>query len=268
MRPHPRRLRLITSRTTATDKESAAARPTKQEGAVLVTPCFTERSSDLSMALRASEQRLSALLDDRGRLGRDLHDCVLQSLYAIGLTLAHSNRLTNGAAQMGRLAEHPAVDQLNDLIQNIRRMIHGLQYGTLEKFDLSAELQVLVSTYARVAQLKIGLTLQAQALEALTGEEEREILNIVREALSNCVRHAHASCATVSLHVRGTRIRLAIEDNGSGFDARQQRPSGYGLANMRARAKKLGGQLTIRSHVGRGTKILAEFSLEPVLTHA
>lgn len=231
-------------------------------------PFFTEQPSDLSVALRASEQRLSALLEDRGRLGRDLHDCVLQSLYAIGLTLEHSNRLTNRAAGTSRLSENPAVDQLNDLIQNIRRMIHGLEYGTLEEFDLSAELQILVSTYARVAQLEIALTLQAQALEVLTGEEEREILNIVREALSNCVRHARASRATVSLQARGTRIRLAIEDNGSGFDANHQRPSGYGLANMTARAKKLGGQLTIRSHVGRGTKILAEFSLEPILAPA
>lgn len=267
MRPHPRRLRLVPSRTTATDRESAAARRVKQEVPVLMEPCFTEPPSDLSVALRASEQRLSALLEDRGRLGRDLHDCVLQSLYAIGLTLEHSNRLTNRAGT-SRLSENPAVDQLNDLIQNIRRMIHGLEYGTLEEFDLSAELQVLVSTYARVAQLEIALTLQTQALEVLTGEEEREILNIVREALSNCVRHAQASRATVSLQARGARIRLAIEDNGSGFDATHQRPSGYGLANMTARAKKLGGQLTIRSHVGRGTKILVEFSLEPLLAPA
>ena len=190
----------------------------------------------------------------------------MQSLYAIGLSLEHSGRVTPPhTPQTGRRSASEAVDQLNRLIQDIRRMIHNLEYGTLEEFNLPSELRLLVNTYAEATRLRIALDLQPQALEVLTGEEEREILNIVREALSNCVRHAGGEQATISLHKRGSRVRLAIEDNGSGFDQRNQQPPGYGLANMAARARKLGGHLTIRSHIGRGTKIVAEFSLEPIL---
>jgi signal transduction histidine kinase len=144
-------------------------------------------------------------------------------------------------------------------------MIHGLEFGKVEEFDLASELRILVDTYAQIGKLRIAIKLQATALEILTGEEEREILNIVREALSNCVRHARASRATVTLRTRGPRVRLAIGDDGTGFDSSMNQFAGYGLANMATRAKKLGGQLTIRSRVGRGTRIIAEFSLEPIL---
>lgn len=223
-------------------------------------------SGELTAALRASEQRLSALLEDRGRIGRDLHDCVLQSLYAIGLSLEHSRRVT--PCPIAPPSGNQAIDQLNGLIQEIRRMIRGLEYGTLEKFDLPCELEGLVSTYSQIAPLQIALELQPKALDVLTGEEEREILNIVREALSNCVRHAGAERARIRLRTRGSGVCLAIEDNGSGFDPDKQPGGGYGLANMAARAKKLGGHLTIRSHIGRGTKIVAEFSLGPILAPA
>jgi len=226
----------------------------------------SELSEDLTQALRASEQRLSALLEDRGRIGRDLHDCVLQSLYAIGLNLEHSRRVESAISQAQSASGSDVVEQVNSLIHDIRRMITGLERGTVQDFDLSAELRTLVATYRQVGKMDIALDLQAAAVDILTGEEEREILNIVREALSNCARHAHATQASVVLHTRGHRVRLAIEDNGSGFDPDTKQVAGYGLANMATRAKKLGGQLTIRSQVGRGTTIVAEFVLEPILT--
>ena len=224
------------------------------------------QSGDLAQALRASEQRLSALLEDRGRIGRDLHDCVLQSLYAIGLNLEQSRRLSSAVSGTNRSSTGEVVDQLNALIQDIRRMITGLERGTVEEFDLSSELRGLVNTYSQVGRMQIALELQPAAVNILTGEEEREILNIVREALSNCARHSGATQASVVLQTRGSRVRLAIDDNGNGFEPHRQQVAGYGLSNMAARAKKLGGQLTIRSHVGRGTKIMAEFALEPILT--
>jgi len=224
-----------------------------------------QSSGDLTLALQASEQRLSALLEDRGRIGRDLHDCVLQSLYAIGLSLEQSRRLTSNVSRARRPSGNQAVDQLNNLIQDIRRMIHGLEYDTVEEFDLASELRVLVYTYSRIGKLQIAMEIQPAAVEILTGEEEREILNIVREALSNCVRHARASQATVTLQTRGSRVRLAIGDDGAGFDSNKNQFTGYGLANMATRTKKLGGQLQIRSRMGRGTQIIAEFSLDPIL---
>lgn len=255
------RLRLIPgTRRPTPDSEKVSAAP--QPPATIPAP--SRASQDLASALRASEQRLSALLEDRGRLGRDLHDCVLQSLYAIGLSLAQSGRQAS-SSRSRRTTGDQVVDQLNHLIHEIRQMITGLERGTVEAFDLASELRMVVDTYRQAGGLAIALDLQRGALDILTGEEERDILNIVREALSNCARHAGARHASVVLQARGSRVRLTIEDDGAGFDPAASRTSGYGLANMAARAKKLGGQLTIRSQAGRGTKVIAEFVLEPLL---
>ena len=222
-------------------------------------------SGELKVALKATEHRLSNLLVDRQRVARDLHDCVLQSLYAIGLNLKAALRVSSQQTTYAKHSGEQVVEQINHLILEIRSMIRGLEKGTVQEFDLASELLTLCATYEQAGRLQITLNLQPNAIEVLTKEEEQEILNIVREALSNCVRHANATQATVSIRMRGTRIRVSISDDGIGFVTADGRPRGYGLANMDARAKKLGGTLRVQSKIGRGTHIIAEFSLEPIL---
>lgn len=222
-------------------------------------------SGDLIMSLRATEARLSSLLEDRSRISRDLHDSVLQSLYAIGLNLETSHR-TNTSPQPGgdRPYSH-AVDQLNRLIHEVRGIIKGLAGGSVQDMDLSEELRQLAGSYEQLGSITITLSLQSSALDVLTREEEQEILNIVREALSNCVRHAQATHAEVTIRAHGNRVRISICDDGKGFVETGAHPKGYGLMNMEARAKKLGGSLLLRSKPGQGTRITAEFLLEPIL---
>jgi len=219
----------------------------------------------LTGALKAAEHRLCTLLEDRARIGRDLHDCVLQSLYAIGLNLETSRRATPHQTLEAQQSSDRVVKQLNQLIHEIRRMIRGLEAGTVQEFDLALEIFTLRASYQQLDRLQVTLDLQPDALEVLTNEEEQEILNIVREALSNCVRHADATQATISIRMRGTRIRVRVSDDGIGFAMTDGQPRGYGLANMDARARKLGGILRVQSKIGRGTHIIAEFSLEPIL---
>lgn len=258
-----RQLRLIQG----LSRKTADARRAFQPPARLPPPCKQEPASgDLRLALKATEQRLGALLQDRDRIGRDLHDCVLQSLYAIGLSLETSRRTSPDAHPEPRRSADHALDQLNALIHQIRRMIRSLEAGTVQEFDLASELKTLAATYEQIARLPIALDLQQDAIDILTGEEEQEILNIVREALSNCVRHAHATRATVSIRMRGTRVRVSVSDDGIGFVADGGRPQGYGLVNMEARTRKLGGTFRVHSKPGRGTQITADFALEPVLT--
>jgi signal transduction histidine kinase len=222
-------------------------------------------SSDLIMSLRTTEARLSSLLEDRNRISRDLHDSVLQSLYAIGLSLETSHR-TNTSPQPGadRAYRH-AVDQLNHLIHEVRGMIKGLTDGSVQDVNLSEELRKLAGSYEQLGGITITLSLQSSALDVLTREEEQEILNIVREALSNCIRHAEATHAEVTIRTHGNRVRISICDNGKGFIETGAHPKGYGLMNMEARAKKLGGSLLLRSKPGQGTRLTAEFLLEPIL---
>lgn len=225
----------------------------------------TPKKEDLMDMLRAMEQRLSALLEDRSRIGRDLHDGVLQALYAIGLNIENTRREHLQTSQESQQSHALTIEHINRLIHDIRHMIRGLDEGIVQEFDLAKELHALKAVYDQVGHVQITLDLQPAAIEVLTKEEEREILNIAREALSNCVRHAKAAHAAVSIRKRGDRIRVHISDDGKGFAIGDGRPRGYGLANMTARAKKIGGSLCVRSEEGRGTQIIAEFSLEPML---
>jgi signal transduction histidine kinase len=220
---------------------------------------------ELTSAFKATERRLSKLLEDRTRIGRDLHDCVLQSLYAIGLSIETARRTRNDQRAEAKEADGRMIDQINQLIHEVRGMIRELESGNIREFDLSSELFALGATYEQAGRLQVKLDLQRSAIDVLTNEEEREILNIVREALSNCARHADASRAVVSLRRREARIRLSVDDDGIGFSEAVGRPRGYGLTNMEARAKRLGGALRIQSKIGEGTHVIVEFSLEPLL---
>lgn len=224
------------------------------------------REEDLVSALTAMEQRMSTLLENRSRISQDLHDCVLQSLYAIGLNLETARRKHHHTTPESEQIHAHTIAQINRLIHDIRQMIRGLDEGVVQEFDLTAELQSLKAIYDQIGQMRITLDLQPAAIEVLTKEEEREILNIVREALSNCARHAHAVQVKIAIRKRGEQIRISVRDDGTGFaTAAGSLKRGYGLANMEARAKKMGGTLRVRSEPGHGTDITAELSLGPIL---
>lgn len=225
----------------------------------------TPAGGQLTVALKATEKRLSSLLEDRARISRDLHDSVLQSLYAIGLSLETSHRTNTSSQPRADRAYSHAVDQLNRLIHEVRGIIKGLADGSVQDMDLPEELRQLAGSYEQLSNVSITLSLQPSALDVLTREEEQEILNIVREALSNCVRHAQATHAEVTIRAHGNRVRICICDDGKGFVETGAHPKGYGLMNMEARAKKLGGRLLLRSKPGQGTRLTAEFLLEPIL---
>ncbi|MGZ8366723.1 MAG: sensor histidine kinase [Nitrospira sp.] len=235
--------------------------PTNSLDRYRLKPC----EGELTTAFKATESRLSKLLEDRSRIGRDLHDSVLQSLYAIGLNIEAVRRTKSDQTVEGKEADDRIIHQINQLIHEVRGMIRELESGSVQEFDLSSELSMLCTTYEQAGRLHIKRDIQPTAIEVLTNEEEREILNIVREALSNCARHADATRAVISIRIRDARIRVSIQDNGIGFSSAGQ-PRGYGLANMEARAKRLGGSLRVQSKTGEGTQVIAEFSLEPELT--
>lgn len=264
MQKDSQRLRLIHgSDQKRPDTEHPSIQSTPHANALLHS--VPRSPGELIVSLRATEERLSSLLEDRGRVSRDLHDSVLQSLYAIGLSLETSHR-TSHPPQVGTdRAYVNAVDQLNHLIHEVRGMIKGLTDGSVQDISLDEELKKLAGSYERIGGVTVALGLQPAALDVLTREEEQEILNIVREALSNCVRHAQATHIDVTVRTYHNRIRVRIRDNGKGFPLTDSSPKGYGLINMETRARKLGGSLMLHSKPGRGTRVTAEFLLEPIL---
>ncbi len=222
--------------------------------------------SDLAAALKASEQRLSALLHDRSRIGRELHDSVLQALYAIAVSRAQSPESCREAPSALQNVHGYATDQLNKLIQDIRRMIVRVESDRVDLFRLVYELQALAQTCERVSGLRIRVVVSPAAEEVLTGEEAHELVAISREALSNCIRHSRATRVVIALRHIGSRVRLRICDNGCGFKITHGEARGLGLAQMDNLVRKIGGHLSIQSKVGRGTCITADVYLEPVLT--
>ena len=224
--------------------------------------------NNLSLVLEACQKRLDALLEDRNRIGRELQDRVLQPLFAITSNLGGDRHACTDLPPDTSCIRDQSLLQLNKLIQEIRRIIRNLEEGGVEEYDLMSEMRSMINSYEPLGELAIELIIQSHALQLLTQEEKREVFNITREAINNCVRHAQATRAIIKLNHRGARIRLAIMDNGIGFCPVHTPSRGYGLPNIQTRVRKLGGQLHVRSRKGRGTKIVAEFALEPIMTLA
>lgn len=244
---------------------SAHGMPT--DGEASVTCLLREEvGSSLVFGLQASEQRLSALLHDRSRIGRELHDSVLQALYSIKLTLEQSSGLHQGAPKAGPRTHNQAEDQLNTVIEDIRRMIASVESDPADPFRLVSELQALAQAIEEVSEVRIRVEIDPTAEEILTSEEAPELIAIAKEALSNCIRHAHATRVVIALRHVGTRVQLSIRDNGSGFDVDLAREKGLGFSRMEERIRKIGGRLNVQSTVGRGTCLTADVYLEPILT--
>jgi signal transduction histidine kinase len=196
---------------------------------------------------RDAERRL-AVFDDRDRISRDLHDLVIQRLFAVGLSLQSVSRISD-APQVTKRIES-AVDDLDATIKDIRRSIFAL--GTSEgTADLQTELTQMVDRAA--ASLKFRPTLQLEGpLRTLVADDVApHLLAVLGETLSNAGRHANASHISVSVYA-GEVLRLVVADDGSGMpeDIRES-----GLRNIRERAERLGGSCTVDSLAGRGTTV-------------
>jgi signal transduction histidine kinase len=211
-------------------------------------------------ALHQQVQRL-AIVDERERIGKDLHDGIIQSIYGVGLSLEDVPEMMAGEPDEAAARIDRAIDALNGTIRDIRNFIFGLRPELVEQGDLVAGLATLASEFQ--LNTVIEAELEASALEG--GEPPTEIraelLQIAREALSNVARHSRASSVRLRIGRQDGTLEMVIADNGRGFDASQAPPEGHlGIANMRARAADLGGVLTIDSLPGRGTDIIVRVS--------
>jgi nitrate/nitrite-specific signal transduction histidine kinase len=177
-----------------------------------------------------------AVLRDRERIARDLHDKVIQRLFATGLSLqAVSHGLDDPAA--GRLAQ--AVNELDETITEIRNAIFGLEARPAGRLNLSAALLALVDEVTQPAGLEPTVRIDGPLHTLLSPTLGDELLTVAGEALVNVVRHAEARHVSVSVRVDTQAVALRVLDDGHG--PRGARPGGHGLANLEARARRLGG---------------------------
>jgi signal transduction histidine kinase len=196
--------------------------------------------------------RRSAVYEDRDRMARDLHDTVIQRLFALGLTLQGiAARLPDAAAsQLGG-----AVAEIDGVITQVRSTIYELGMGD-ESRGVRDDIVVLVRELNAVVGFEVGLTFDGPVDSAVSGQVLEHMLATLREALTNVGKHAHATRATVLVAVDETCCCLTITDDGVGHtDAGAAAGGGHGLPNLRRRAEKLHGTLTIDGAPDGGTTL-------------
>jgi signal transduction histidine kinase len=212
-------------------------------------------------------QRL-AVVEERERIGKDLHDGIIQSIYAVGLSLEDVPELVED--ETGRIDAvarvDRAIDALNLVIADIRSYILRLRpaMGEEDAVEALARLGEELRMHA-VIDLETDLDGGADALRAMPPDRRSDMLFIAREALSNVARHAGATRSALVLTRDDDDLVLCIEDNGRGFDpARLPGPDAVGrhqgLGNMRDRAVGMGGTFTVERANGAGTRIIVRVS--------
>ncbi len=218
---------------------------------------------------RLHEQvRRFAVVDERDRISRDLHDSVIQSIYAQTLALEDVPELLAEEPEEARRRVDDAIDALHAVIRDIRNFIFGLRPVLLEAGTLATGLEQLATELHRNGAVAVSVDVRDpdERIGTLPIEIVAELLAITREALSNIARHAAATAASVSLDLASDVLRLEIEDDGRGFDPDRASSGGHhGLANMRVRTDALGATLTVTSGATGGTRIIVALPIPPGL---
>lgn len=215
--------------------------------------------------LSVSRSLLDRSLEERVRLGRELHDNVSQSLYGVALALESVRKKMTAAPEIEQRLEQ-CTAELRRLNQEVRAYLRDLEPAAVQRPPFAQALaDALAATAA--AGIVIDTKLDDEALASLPGAHTPDLVNLVREAASNAVRHGRARHLSIRA-VRGDdALALAIVDDGRGFDATAA-TAGHGLANMRARAAALGGALHVESAPGHGTRIVVTLPLSPAPSSA
>ncbi len=214
---------------------------------------------------RLKQELLTQSLDEKIRLGRDLHDGIIQSLYAAGLTLESVRTFvkTNPDEADRRLNQIRA--SLNDAIRDVRAYIVGLAPESLRRAGFARALALLLNELASGREAQFDLQVDDEAAAQLSPEQSLEVLQIAREAASNALRHGDATIITLRMHQGDHEVCLLVQDNGRGFDPAQLRDPGHGLANMAARAERVGATLRVHSQPGGGTRVVTTLPILPTV---
>lgn len=238
-------------------REAARIVTGPQGDSVILVTCedITDRKQ-AEDALRKRERQLRRVMQDRARISQDLHDGLLQSLYAIGLDLEAAKPLTTEEPKTAGRHISRAMTQLSQVMDDVRRFIAGLAPDPLQGATLDATLKRLAQNTFGAKAGKFAVDVDPVVIRRLTPQQAFHITNIAQEAMSNSLRHAKARSGSLSLRDQCGGSRLEILDDGIGFDRRKVDGRGHGLKNMRSRAKQIGGRLTIFSKPNAGTRIL------------
>jgi signal transduction histidine kinase len=216
-------------------------------------------ASQAALAIENARLRLqaehAAVLQERSRLARDLHDSVTQSLYSLTLLAEAARRL----AVAGNVQQvKAAITRLGEIgqqaLKEMRLLVYELRPLVLRREGLMRALSLRMETVERRAGVDAQLIVEGEP--SLSPALEEQLYHLIQEALNNALKHAAASAITVKVARAGERLRVEVVDNGRGFDPGQPGfEGGMGLLSMRERVERLGGTFAVESHTGQGTRI-------------
>ncbi len=201
-----------------------------------------------------SVERRQSLARERERIGRELHDGIIQSIYAAGLTLEGSRHSIPDEPEMARAQLTRAIGSLNQTIQDIRRYIFDLR-GEMPHDDLEVGLSKILRDFRVNTLLETEFAVEGEDTRMLGAERRQHIFQIAREALTNVARHAQARRVEVHLRYGISALQLRISDDGVGLSALPIN-GGHGLRNIRERARLIDGLLDIDTAPNKGMTLI------------
>ena len=205
--------------------------------------------------LHASARRF-AVLEERDRIGMDLHDGIIQSIYGVGLSLERAKLSLDQDPEAAKIGIHQAIDGLNQAIRDIRTYILDLRPRQLGNEGIMSGIKHLIAEYRAHTFSEVDFT-GPEELKDLAHTQSLALFHICQEALANAAKHAKAKNVQIVIWTTEDRALLEIKDDGRGFDPDKIHSSiGHGLANMQTRAHAVGGDIDISSSVDEGTTIL------------
>lgn len=232
----------------------AEPRPFPEEDAGLLTALASLAAIAIDSAqLREQVQHL-AVLEERERIGRDLHDSIIQSLYGIMLALEHSQQLMAGRPAHAAARLESAIETITRVIQDIRSYVLAL-YPRHDDDSVTAALERVVREFRANTLLPVEFRAGSN-LPRLSADQRLHLQLLVREALANVARHAGASRVVVGAVVQDGEMRVDVTDDGRGFDVdAASAQDGLGLHTMAERARRMGGTFKVHTAPGAGTTV-------------
>ena len=229
---------------------SPGSMPLSPAAVEMVTTFAAQAAIGLELAEHRRDAEQVAVLADRDRIARDLHDQVIQRLFATGMSLQAATGMIPSGPGAERVRQ--SVDALDDTIHDIRTAIFSLQAhpepgGPGLRAQIMAVADEMTEALGYAPSLRLGGGLDAQ----VPPEVAEDLLKALREGLSNAARHARASQVDVSAEIDGGLL-LVVQDNGTGITDTGRRS---GLSNLRERARALGGEMTLQPSAGGGTRM-------------
>ncbi|KIL50136.1 histidine kinase [Jeotgalibacillus alimentarius] len=211
-----------------------------------------QRISSERLTLEKQAQQ-AAVIEERQRLARDLHDSVSQQLFAMTMMSSASVRMLDTDHSQAKQLIHQAAEIAEKAQGEMRALLLHLRPVDLKGESLSTGLEKLANELEQKTPITFSMNLQH--MNKIPESSDEHLFRVVQEAVSNILRHANATVITIRSELKGTFFQLFIGDNGTGFDVNEKKWTSYGLQTMKERCEEIGGQFELRSKEGEGTYI-------------